>query len=134
MRKVLLCLGLIAAALFLFGCAKAAEETAENDGALAGEAITTISRGYITRSQLNSILEDYIRIDQLGRYAAGAINSNPEWSCADTCREYSTDGKGKCLAGFSYDGTNQVMKNVQSCNIKSVGENGLELVCLCLYN
>jgi len=42
MRKVLLCLGLVAAALFLFGCVKtaeeAAEETAEGDETLAGEA------------------------------------------------------------------------------------------------
>ena len=143
MKKVLLCLGLVVAALFLFGCAQTAEEAteettesdetpnavAESDEALAGEAILPAACNnlkncdFVTKTELYSILGN----------TWGAVNDNPSLSCANTCRENSPRKTGKCLAGFGFDKADRIMKDTLSCNIKGrdFGISGSDLVCLC---
>ena len=54
-------------------------------------------------------------------------------SCADTCRENSVKGKGKCLAGYGFDQSQFVMRSVLSCGIKDIGPTqGPDLACLCV--
>ncbi len=54
-------------------------------------------------------------------------------SCADTCKENSVSGKGKCLAGYGFDQSQFVMRSVLSCGIKDIGPSqGPDLACLCI--
>lgn len=144
MKKITLVLiGVLALALFLVGCAQEEIEVVDEQGNVVGEAFRSAGKlqikatsycdtlsdcGYVTKEDVYAILAD----------TWGTINNDHEyWSCADTCRENSVDGNGKCIAGFGFDSTNRIMKDVMSCNIKqgalgaSTGVSGYDLVCLC---
>lgn len=142
MKKVILAvLSLVVISLFLVGCGQDKVEVVDEEGNIVGEAFRSAGKyqikttsycdrlssscGFVTKEDVYAILAD----------TWGSINWNqPEWSCADTCREHSTDGNGKCVAGYGFDRQQRVMKDVLSCNIplQNIGANsGPDLVCLC---